>query len=198
MATYYRAVNPFAAFQELDRYVWLRLSKWLQKKYRLSSKQVRRRFMHRQKGPRGGTTEFAVQDIDGRWRWRYRTTQTPLIYYRPSFKKSWPHPYLEKVKVEHYQLPTLKRLWHGYREAPTYEANRREVLKRAQGVCERCGAATKLTAHHKHRVHRGRRKLEHADNRPEMMEALCRSCQEKEHRAEVISRNKMRSRSEKS
>lgn len=31
-ANYYRAVNPTAAFQELDRYVWMRLRKWLEKK----------------------------------------------------------------------------------------------------------------------------------------------------------------------
>jgi RNA-directed DNA polymerase len=191
-ASYYRAVNPSRTFQLLDAYVWLRLRTWLAKKYKISPKQVRQRYMHRQKGPKGGRTEFAAQDAEGNWVWRYRATQTRLIEYRPTFKKSWPNPYLEKVQPEHYYLPTLKTQWTGYNEAPTYRTNRREALRRAQGKCERCGKETKLTAHHKHRVKRGKRKLEQADNRPEMLEAICWDCQVKEHRAENIYRNKMR------
>src|SRR5713101_637678 len=191
-ASYYRAVNPSKTFQLLDAYVWLRLRTWLAKKYKISPKQVRQRYMHRQKGPEGGRTEFAAQDAEGNWVWRYRATQTRLIEYRPTFKKSWPNPYLEKVQIEHYYLPTLKTQWTGYNEAPMYRTNRREALRRAQGRCERCGKETKLTAHHKHRVKRGKRKLEQADNRPEMLEAICWDCQVKEHRAENIYRNKMR------
>lgn len=189
-ANYYRAVNPTAAFQELDRYVWMRLRKWLEKKYQLSPSQVRRQYMHRQKGPKGGTVEFAAQEADGTWIWRYRTVQTKLIYYRPTYKKNWPNPYLEKVKCEHYILPTLKVIWGGYHEAPTYIANRREALRRTKGTCERCGTTKKLTVHHKHRVNRRKRKVEQADNRPEMLEVLCRACQDAEHRAENIYRMK--------
>jgi len=191
-ASYYRAVNPSKTFQHLDAYVWLRLRTWLAKKYKISPKQVRQRYMRRQKGPKGGRTEFAAQDAEGNWVWRYRATQTRLIEYRPIFKKSWPNPYLEKVQSEHYDLPTLKTQWTGYNEAPMYRTNRREALRRAQGRCERCGKESKLTAHHKHRVKRGKRKLEQADNRPEMLEAICWDCQVKEHRAENIYRNKMR------
>jgi RNA-directed DNA polymerase len=168
------------AFQELDRYVWLRLRKWLEKK--------------RQTGPKGGTVEFAAQDVDEKWVWRYRAVQTRLIYHRPSFKRNWPNPYLDKVKSEQYILPPLKVLWGGYTEAPTYEVNRREVLKRAGGVCERCGTATKLTVHHKHRVKRGKRSLAQADHRPEMLIALCGPCHAMEHKAENISRIKTRNR----
>ena len=125
-ASYYRAVNPSRTFQLLDAYVWLRLRTGLAKKYKISPKQVRQRYMHRQKGPKGGRTEFAAQDAEGNWVWRYRATQT------------------------------------------------------------------RLTAHHKHRVKRGKRKLEQADNRPEMLEASCWDCQVKEHRAENSYRNKMR------
>jgi 5-methylcytosine-specific restriction endonuclease McrA len=193
-ATYYRAVNPTTVFQELDRYVWLRLRKWLEKKHQLGPQQVRRQYMYRQKGPKGGTVEFAAQDENSKWVWRYRATQTKLIYYHPTYKRNWPNPYLEQVQVEHYELPTLKTLWSGYHEAPAYVANRRKVIQRAQGRCERCGRAVKLTAHHKHRVKRGKRKLEQADNRPEMLEALCRQCQDREHRAERIYRIKARTR----
>ena len=150
------------------------------------------RYMYRQAGPRGGAVEFAAQEADGTWVWRYRTVQTKLIYYRPSFKRHWPNPFLEKVQSEHYVLPTLKTLWGGYTAAPTYEAHRREVLKRAGGVCERCSTATKLTVDHKHRVKRGKRPLEQADHRPEMMEALCGQCHAKEHKAERISGVKTR------
>ena len=52
-ASYYRAVNPSKTFQLLDAYVWLRLRTWLAKKYKISPKQVRQRYMHRQKGPKG-------------------------------------------------------------------------------------------------------------------------------------------------
>jgi RNA-directed DNA polymerase len=189
-ANYYRAVNPTAAFQELDQYVWLRLRKWLEKKYQLSPSQVRRQYMHRQKGPKGGTTEFAAQEADGTWVWRYRTVQTKLIYYRPTYKKSWPNPYLEKVKCEPYILPTLKVIWGGYHEAPTFVANRRKALRRAKGACERCGTTKKLAVHHTHRVNRGKRKVEQADNRPEMLEVLCRACHDAEHRAENMYRKK--------
>jgi RNA-directed DNA polymerase len=188
-ATYYRAVNPTETFHKLDNYIWLRLRKWLEKKYRIGPKEVRRRFMPHQPGPKGGRDEFAAQDVEGKWVWRYRATQTKLIYHRPTIKRHWPHPYLEKVKVEPYLLPTLKEMWQGNKAAPEYEANRREVLKRANGKCERCGQATKLAVHHRHRV-QWRKTPKHADHRPETMEALCQSCHEKEHRAEMIYRIK--------
>jgi RNA-directed DNA polymerase len=81
-ANYYRAVNPTMAFQELDRYVWLRLRKWLEKKHQIGPEQVRRQHMYRQTGPKGGTVEFAAQDADEKWVWRYRAVQTRLIYHR--------------------------------------------------------------------------------------------------------------------
>ena len=184
-ATYYRAVNPTETFQKLDRYIWLRLKKWLEKKYGIGPKEVKRRYMTHQPGPKGGRDEFAAQEADGTWVWRYRATQTKLIYHRPTIKKHWPHPYLEKVKVEQYVLPTMKGMWQGNSAAPTYAANRREVLKRAKGACERCGRATKLTVHHRHRVKWNKNPMQ-ADHRPESMEALCKSCHDKEHRAERV------------
>ncbi len=192
-ATYYRAVNPTETFHKLDCYVWLRLRKWLEKKYRIGPKEVRRRFMPHQPGPKGGRDEFAAQEADGKWVWRYRATQTKLIYHRPRIKRYWPHPYLEKVKVEHYILPTVKDMWQGNKAAPEYEANRREVLRRANGACERCGRATKLVVHHHHRV-QWRKNPKQADHRPEAMEALCQSCHDKEHRAERIYRLKQNTR----
>lgn len=112
-ATYYRAVNPTETFYKLDRYVWLRLKKWLEKKYGIGPKEVKRRYMPHQPGPKGGRGEFAAQEADGAWVWRYRATQTKLICHRPTIKKHWPHPYLEKVKVEQYVLPTMKDMWQG-------------------------------------------------------------------------------------
>jgi RNA-directed DNA polymerase len=188
-ATYYRAVNPTETFHKLENYVWLRLRKWLEKKYRIGPKEVRRRDMPHQPGPKGGRDEFAAQDIEGKWVWRYPATQTKLIYHRPTIKRHWPHPYLEQVKVEQYVLPTVKAMWPGNKAAPEYEANRREVLRRANGKCERCGRATKLTVHHRHRV-QWRKTPKNADPRPETMEALCQSCHDKEHRAEMIYRIK--------
>jgi RNA-directed DNA polymerase len=132
-AAYYRAVNPTETFKELDRYVWLRLSIWFRKKYRISPKQMQKRFMHRKEGPKGGRKDYAVWDEGtGRWLWRYLAQETKLVYHRPSFKKHWPHPYLESVKVERYVLPTLKEVWTGITRAPIYEATRRVVLKRAE------------------------------------------------------------------
>ena len=189
-ASYYRAVNPSRTFDKLDRYVWIRLRKWLEKKYRISSKQVRQLYMHHRNGPEGGYSEFAARDEEGNWVWRARTMRTKRIHYRPTWKRHWPNPYLEKKKVEHFVLPSLKTLWHGNSEAPIYDANRREALTRAQGRCERCGKATKLMTHHKNRVKTGKRKLKQADNRPEMLEAICFECHVKEHRAERIHQNK--------
>ena len=143
-------------------------------------------------GPEGGYAEFATQDAEGTWVWRARATRTKLIYYRPSWKRHWPNPYLEKKKAEHFVLPTLKNIWHGNREAPIYDSNRREALKRANGCCERCGKATKLLTHHKNRVKTGKRKLSQADNRPEMLEAICFERHVKEHRAERIHQNKVK------
>ena len=191
-ASYYRAVNPSRTFDKLDRYVWIRLRRWLQKKYRISSLQVRKQYMRHRSGPEGGYAEFAAQDEEGEWIWRARATRTKLIHYRPSWKRHWPNPYLEKKRAEHFVLPTLKNIWHGNREAPIYAANRREALKRAKGCCERCGKATKLLTHHKNRVKTGKRKLSQADNRPEMLEAICFECHVKEHRAERIHQNKVR------
>jgi RNA-directed DNA polymerase len=188
-ATYYRAVNPTETFHKLDRYVWFRLKKWLEKKYGIGPKEVKRRYMPHQPGPKGGRDEFAAQEADGTWVWRYRATQTKLIYHRPTIKRHWPHPYLEKVKAEHYVLPTLKDRWQGNSAAPTYTANRRGVLKRAKGACERCGRATKLIVHHRHRA-KWNKKPEQADHRPEVMEALCKSCHDKEHKAEMKYRMK--------
>ena len=191
-AAYYRAVNPMETFKELDHYVWLRLSIWFRKKYRISPKQVQKRFMHRKEGPKGGMKDYAVWDESiGQWLWRYRAQETKLVYHRPSFKKCWPHPYLESVKVERYILPTLKDVWTGITRAPIYEAARRMVLKRAQGACERCGRSGKLSVHHKNRA--GERGRDGADNRLEMLEALCLACHVQEHRAEHIYRNKQRS-----
>ena len=191
-ASYYRAVNPCRIFDKLDRYVWMRLRRWLQKKYRISSYQVRKQYMRHRNGPEGGYAEFAAQDAEGRWLWRKRAMHTKLIHYRPTWKRHWPHPYLEKKKVEQFVLPTLKNTWHGNSEAPIYVATRREALKRAKGGCERCGKATKLYTHHKHRVKTGKRKLNQADNRPEMLEAICFECHTKEHRAERIHQNKVK------
>jgi len=191
-ASYYRAVNPYRTFDKLDRYVWIRLRRWLQKKYQMSSLQVRKHYMRHRNGPEGGYAEFATQDAEGTWVWRARATRTKLIYYRPSWKRHWPNPYLEKKKAEHFVLPTLKTMWHGNREAPIYDSNRREALKRANGCCERCGKATKLLTHHTNRVKTGKRKLSQADNRPEMLEAICFACHVKEHRAERIHHNKVK------
>src|SRR6266849_4616306 len=157
-ASYYRPVNPSRTFDKLDRSVWIRLRRWLQKKYRISSLQVRKQYMRHRSGPEGGYAEFAAQDEEGEWIWRARATRTKLIHYRPSWKRHWPNPYLEKKRAEHFVLPTLKNIWHGNREAPIYAANRREALKRAKGCCERCGKATKLFTHHKNRVKTGKRK----------------------------------------
>ena len=77
-------------------------------------------------------------------------------------------------------------MWHGNREAPIYDRNRREALKRANGCCERCGKATKLLTHPINRVKTGKRKLSQADNRAEMLEAICFACHVKEQRAERI------------
>ncbi len=191
-ASYYRAVNPSRTFDKLDRYVWIRLRRWLQKKYHLSSLQVRKHYMRHRSGPEGGYAEFATQDAEGRWVWRARAMRTKLIHYRPSWKRHWPNPYLEKRKAEHYVLPTFKNIWHGNSEAPIYATNRREALKRAKGCCERCGKATKLFTHHKNRVKTGKRKLNQADNRPEMLEAICFACHVKEHKAERIHQNKVK------
>src|SRR5260370_38877756 len=100
--------------------------------------------MAHQPGQKGGRDEVAAQEADGKWVWRYRATQTKLIYHRPRIKRYWPHPYLEKEKVEHYILPTVKDMWQGKKAAPEYEAKRREVLRRANGTSERCGRATQL------------------------------------------------------
>jgi RNA-directed DNA polymerase len=191
-ASYYRAVNPSRTFDELDQYIWIRLRRWLQKKYQISSLQVRKQYMRHRNGPKGGYAEFATQDEEGTWVWRARATRTKLIYYRPSWKRHWPNPYLEKKKAEHFVLPTLKNTWHGNTEAPIYDRNRREALKRANGCCERCGKATKLVTHHTNRVKTGKRKLSQADNRPEMLEAICFECHVKEHRAERIQQNKVK------
>jgi len=192
-ANYYRAVNAATTFGDLDRYVWLRLRKWLQGKYRLSPRQVERYHMRRRAGPRGGELNFAAYDAStGKWVWRFLATDTKLVHYRPRFKQHWPNPFLETVKVEPYVLPTLKTMWTGNTDAPLYEAARRVVLERAKGVCERCGRAGKLTVHHIHRV--GRSTRDQADNRPEMMQALCSACQAQEHRAENIYRAKSRPR----
>lgn len=188
-ATDYRAVNPTETFHKLDNSVWLRLRKWLEKKYRIGPKEVRRRYMPQQPGPKGGRDEFAAQEIEGKWVWRERARQTKLIYHRPRIKRHWPHPYLEKVQVEHYVLPSVKAMWPGNKAAPEYETNRREVLRRANGTGERCGRATKLTVHHRHRV-QWRKTPQKADHRPETMEALCPSCHAKEHRAEMLDRIK--------
>jgi RNA-directed DNA polymerase len=191
-ANYYRAVNSYATLSALDSYVWNRLRRWLQKKHRVGAQQVRRRFMHPKPGATKTIREFAAPDAKGHWVWRYRATSTKLIHYRPTFKLNWPHPYLETVQVQHFELPALKTMWTGNSEAPTYAANRREVLRQANGNCQRCGQAAELAGHHIKRAKRTKRSAEHADNRPEMLEALCRDCHAQEHRAEVIYRNKAR------
>ena len=191
-ASYSRAVNPCRMFDKLDRYVWIRLRKWLQKKYHSSSYQVRKQYMQHGNGPEGGDAEFAAQDAEGKGVWRRRAMRTKLIHYRPSWKRHWPTPYLEKKKAEHFVLPTLKNTWHGNTEAPIYTAKRREALKRAKGCCERCGKARKLFTQHKNRVKTGKRKLSQADNRPEMLEAIGLECHTQEHRAEHIHQNKVK------
>ena len=60
-ATYYRAVNPTETFNKLDRYVWLRLKKWLEKKYEIGPKEVKRRYMSHQPGRSVGRDEFAAK-----------------------------------------------------------------------------------------------------------------------------------------
>jgi RNA-directed DNA polymerase len=189
-AMYYRAVNSSSTFQGIDQYVWLRLRTWLEKKHRCGPKQVRRRYMHQQPGPKGGMDEFAAQDAQGRWIVRYRASSTKLIYHRPWLKRSWPHPYLDPIPAQAYAYPVLDDLWEGNSRAPEYVANRRLVVQRAAGRCERCGQRARLAVHHRHRRHYGRRRMANSDNRPEMMEALCKTCHDREHRAEVVARNK--------
>jgi RNA-directed DNA polymerase len=192
-ANYYRAVNPTATFQDLDHYVWLRLQKWLQGKYRIGTMQVDERYMRRREGPRGGQLEFvALDEGTGQWVWRFKATDTKLVHYRPRFKQHWPNSYLERKRVEPYELPTLKTMWTGHTEAPVDAATRRLVLARAKGHCERCGERAKLFVNHIHRV-KGRSR-DRADNRPEMKEALCFDCHAQEHRAENIHRAKTRQR----
>jgi len=48
---------------------------------------------------------------------------------------------------------------------------------------------TKLFTRHKNRVKTGKRQLSQADNRLEMLEAICFECHVKEHGAERIHQN---------
>jgi len=191
-AMYYRAVNSTSTFQGIDQYVWLRLRTWLEKKHRCGPKQVRQRYMRHRSGPRGGMDEFAAQDAQERWIYRSRATNVQLVYHRPWLKRYWPHPYLEPVPAQAYAFPALDDRWEGTSRAPEYVANRRLVMQRAGGRCEHCGQRARLVVHHRNRRHYGRRPMARSDNRPEMMEALCTSCHEKEHRAEVVAHNKLR------
>src|SRR5207248_11298403 len=77
-ASYYRAVNPSRTFDKLDRYVWIRLRRWLQKKYRISSWQVRKQYMRHRGGRERGYAEFATQDAEGNWPCRQRPTRREL------------------------------------------------------------------------------------------------------------------------
>src|SRR5260370_36382851 len=100
----------------------MRLRKWLEKKYQVSPSQVRRQYMHRPKGPKGGTVEFAAQEADGTWIWRYRKGPSKLIEHRTHYKKKLPNPYQEKVKDENYILPNLTVKCGGYHEEATHLA----------------------------------------------------------------------------
>jgi group II intron reverse transcriptase/maturase len=194
-ANYYRAVNPMATFKKLDRFVWHRLARWLQAKHTTGTHKVRKSYQAYQPGVKGGGWEFGTMDeATGKWVWRYKAVETKLSYYRPKSKKYWPNPYLvdRLPKTEQFELPNLKAMWTGRKPAPEYEPIRRQVLGRAGGQCERCGNTTALQVHHKHRVGRreGKNKLKTADNRPEMLEALCKKCHNQEHRAEQIQQGK--------
>ena len=188
---YYRAVNPMVVFRKLDKFVWQRVQNWLRHKYQLNSHQVCKQYQRRRTGPQGGGWEYAALDESTlKYVWRYKAVDTPLRYYRPTAKKNWPNPYVQKVKVEQYELPTLKTMWSGTRDAAEYELNRRQVLGRANGSCENCGKQAQLVVHHLHRVG-GKAKLKQADNRVEMLRAVCKECHQAEHRAERIYRAKL-------
>jgi RNA-directed DNA polymerase len=190
-ANYYRAVNPRAIFKKLDNFVWHRLYGWLATKFKSSSKKIRRDYQHRRPSPKGSVSQFSTLDEStGKMIYCYQAVDTKLVYYRPRIKKYWPNPYLEEVKIEHYELPNLKAMWNGQHDSAEYQANRRQVIGRAGGQCERCGEQAKLEVHHKHRVG-GKGKLKKADNRVEMLEALCEKCHNLEHRAENINRAKL-------
>src|SRR5579872_895104 len=73
-------------------------------------------------------------------------------------------------------LPDGREVRRGYQ----YEKRRREVLKRDEYACVRCGSADRLQVHHIRKRSLGR------DDRLSALETLCFSCHQREHSAKLF------------
>jgi RNA-directed DNA polymerase len=184
-AIYYRFVNVYDEFCDLERFVHMRMYYWLKAKHsNLSARESIGKYV---------VQTYLTQYTDTRKTWGLHGLKlVPMTdIERKRYRIRWPkerNPYLEygttQMRVtDELPLPDPEHIWHGHSEQGAYAVARLERLERVGHKCEECGRSEDYL--HAHHVVPQRENGKHTVNN---LRILCEACHVKTYSRKVKSR----------
>jgi RNA-directed DNA polymerase len=166
---YYRYANVKDIAHKLDWWIYRRLTHWLKRHHKWSTRRVLAEYEHQQHGQR---KNLAVRNGQGRPIFLYRMSDLAIKRYRT---RNYPNPYIDAdrlvTQVEGEANSPLKTTtWQGGCRHAEWRELRRQILQRDKYACQCCGGTDYLEIHHIKARHQGG-----ADS-PENLITLCEVC----------------------
>jgi RNA-directed DNA polymerase len=151
---YYRHANVKDIANELDWWLYRRLTHWLKSHHRCGVRRVLAEYEQQQYGRR---KNLAVCNEHGRSVFLYRMCDLPITHYRT---RNYPNPYIQTgrivTQVEGEPISPLKTdAWQGGSRHAEWQELRRQILDRDGYTCQHCGDNSNLEVHHLTARHKG-------------------------------------------
>jgi RNA-directed DNA polymerase len=151
---YYRHANVKDIANELDWWLYRRLTHWLKCHHNCGIRRVLAEYEQQQYGRR---KNLAVCNEHGRAVFLYRMCDLPITQYRT---RNYPNPYIQTgrsvTQVEGEPISPLKTdAWQGGSRHAEWQELRRQILDRDGYTCQHCGDNSNLEVHHLTARHKG-------------------------------------------
>jgi RNA-directed DNA polymerase len=151
---YYRHANVKDIANELDWWLYRRLTHWLNCHHNWGVRHVLAEYEQQQYGRR---KNLAVCNEHGRSVFLYRMCDLPITHYRT---RNYPNPYIQTgrivTQVEGEPISPLKTdVWQGGSRHAEWQELRRQILDRDGYTCQHCGDNSNLEVHHLTARHKG-------------------------------------------
>ncbi len=151
---YYRHANVKDIANELDWWVYRRLTHWLKSHHKWGVRRVLAEYEQQQYGRR---KNLAVGNEHGRSVFLYRMCDLPITHYRT---RNYPNPYIKAdrlvTQIEGEPISPLKTgAWQGGSRHAEWQELRRQILQRDGYTCQHCGDNSELEVHHLTARHKG-------------------------------------------
>jgi RNA-directed DNA polymerase len=152
--SYYRHANVKDIANELDWWLYRRLTHWLKCHHNWGVRHVLAEYEQQQYGRR---KNLAVCNEHGRSVFLYRMCDLPITHYRT---RNYPNPYIQTgrivTQVEGEPISPLKTdAWQGGSRHAEWQELRRQILDRDGYTCQHCGDNSNLEVHHLTARHKG-------------------------------------------